>query len=221
MKRILETEYMDTNEESDSYDAMDHGSANGDFVEFFTKAGGGCGQILDIGTGPGDIPLLIAARHTEAQITAIDAAATMLSIAKKKIEAAGMTERIALQQADAKGLAFADSSFDAVISNTILHHIPQPLELLREARRVLKPGGLLVIRDLFRPETKDEAWALVNKHAAAGTKAQQKLLYDSLHAGLTVVEARDTVKAAGLCHASVEMTSDRHYTIVSKPSSAS
>jgi ubiquinone/menaquinone biosynthesis C-methylase UbiE len=138
----------------------------------------------------------------------------MLAIAAENVAQGGLSSRIQLQQADAKTLPFDDASFDAVISNTLLHHIPDPVAFLAEAARVRKPAGLLVIRDLYRPDTEAQAWSLVDEHAARGTPAQRQLLFDSLHAALTLDEARTAARAAGMAGATVEMTSDRHYTIV-------
>ena len=72
---------------------------------------------------------------------------------------------------------------------------------------------MLLIRDLYRPPTEADAWALVDEHAAGATEAQRQLLFDSLHAALTLNEARALVTAAGMTSATTEMTSDRHYTI--------
>lgn len=213
MQRILEPEYMDTVEEAEGYAHMDHGGANQDVVSAFLALGGGRGRCLDLGTGPGDIPILIAQACPAARIVAVDAAQTMLDIARQRVAAAGLQDRIELQRADVKALPFADDSFDEVFSNTILHHIPEPLDLLREAARVLRPGGRLLIRDLFRPESEAAAWALVDKHAADATEGQRKLLYDSLHAALTPAEAQTACRLAGLEQARVETSSDRHYTI--------
>ena len=57
------------------------------------------------------------------------------------------------------------------------------------------------------------AWALVDKHSAGATDTQRQLLFDSLHAALTRAEARKLVDAVEMTGATVEMTSDRHYTI--------
>jgi len=213
MKRVLEPEYMDTAEEADSYAHMDHGDANASIAELFVSVSDGRGHVLDLGTGPGDIPILIAQRAPDLDVTAIDAAAHMLALAAERVAQAGLTGRIHLQQADAKKLPFADDSFDGVVSNTILHHIPDPVAFLAEAERVRKPDGVLVIRDLFRPDSEDAAWALVDLHAAGATEAQRRLLFDSLHAALTLEEAVAATAAAGIRGATVEMTSDRHYTI--------
>ena len=213
MERILEPEYMDTEAEAQSYEAMDHRDANLSVAQRFFALGGGQGLTLDIGTGPADIPILMAQQQPEGRYVAVDAALEMLTLAQAKITDQDLTGRIALHRADAKRLPYPDDSFAAVFSNTILHHIPTPIDLLREAWRVLRPGGVLLIRDLYRPTTEADAWALVDKHAAGATDAQRQLLFDSLHAALTHAEARELVAAAGMTGATVEMTSDRHYTI--------
>lgn len=208
---------MDTEAEASDYDAMDHAAANRDVVDRLLAIGGGPGRVIDLGTGPGDIPILIAQACPEAELLGIDAAATMLEIARVKVAAAGLADRIEFQQAEVKALPFRSDSFDCVFSNTILHHIPRPIEFLSEAWRVLRPGGVLLIRDLFRPTNVEAAWALVDEHAADANESQRKLFFDSLHAALTLTEARSVVAEAGMTGATVEMTSDRHYTIECQP----
>ena len=213
MERILEPEYMDTPGEASDYDSMDHAQANHDVVTAFLRIGGGSGRVIDLGTGPGDNPILLAQASSKVEVLGVDAAEAMLAIARTKTMAAGLTERVTFEQAEVKALPYQDGSFDGVFSNTILHHIPEPVLFLREAWRVLRPGGILLIRDLFRPDRVETAWSLVNKHAAGASESQRKLFFDSLHAALTLQEARDAVEQAGMTNAHVELTSDRHYTI--------
>ncbi len=213
MIRILEPEVMDTVEDALEYEAMDHSQANESFVERLLHHGVSPGHALDIGTGPGHIPVLAAERAPALSITAIDLAEEMLARARKRVEAAGLSDRITVRRGDAKRLPFADGSFDVVFSNTILHHIEEPVRLLAEARRVLKPGGALLIRDLRRPETLDEARRLVDLHAAGGTARQRALLFDSLHAALTEQEMVETAALAGLGGARIWRSSDRHLTL--------
>ncbi|MEE2887680.1 MAG: methyltransferase domain-containing protein [Planctomycetota bacterium] len=213
MERILEPEYMDTPSEAMDYDAMDHEAANHEVVTAFLAAGGGSGRIIDLGTGPGDNPILIAQACPEAKVLGVDAAATMLEIARAKAAAAGLADRIGFEQAEVKALPYQSGSFDGVFSNTILHHIPEPVMFLREAWRILRPGGVLLIRDLYRPDHVDTAWALVDKHASGASEPQRKMFFDSLHAALTLAEARDAIVRAGMTNTTVELTSDRHYTI--------
>ncbi len=213
MQRVLEPEYMDTAEEAAGYAAMDHAEVNRAVAEAFLAHGGGEGLALDLGTGPGDIPILIAQRAPRVRFAAVDAARTMLSLAAARVARAGLGRRIALLAADVKHLPFGSACFDAVLSNTILHHIPRPDALLAEAWRVRRPGGALLIRDLCRPGSEADAWRLVDLHAKGATTGQRRLLFDSLCAALTLDEARALVRQAGMHGAGVEMTSDRHYTI--------
>ena len=214
MQRVLEPEYMDTPEEADGYQAMDHSAANESVVNDFLAIGGkDCARVIDLGTGPGDNPILMAQRSNIAAILGVDAAEHMLRLARPRVEELGLCERISFQLADVKQLPFEDGAFDGVFSNTILHHIPEPLHFLREAGRVLAPDGVLLIRDLYRPDDEATVQQLVDLHAATANEYQRQLFYDSLCASLTLEEARDCAADAGLGRARIEMTSDRHYTI--------
>jgi ubiquinone/menaquinone biosynthesis C-methylase UbiE len=214
MRRVLEPEYMDSPEEASSYAAMDHAAVNAAFVDRFLQLGGDtCQTAVDLGTGPGDIPLELARRSAIPTIVGVDAAASMLALARPKAEAAGLAGRVRFDRADVKALPYGNASFDGVFSNTILHHIPEPVDFLREAARVLAPGGVLLIRDLYRPATMDEAKRLVELHAANESDEQQQLLLQSLCAALTLGEARACADQAGLQRATVAMNSDRHYSI--------
>jgi ubiquinone/menaquinone biosynthesis C-methylase UbiE len=177
MQRVLEPEYMDTAQEAESYQAMDHSAANADVVQRFLAIGGGrCRRVVDLGTGPGDIPILMARQSTIPEIVGVDAAATMLALARPRVERSGLAARIRFERADVKALPFPSGSFDGVFSNTILHHIPEPFAFLREAARVFGSRGVLLIRDLYRPATEAEARRLVDLHAAAATPDQRQLL---------------------------------------------
>jgi len=212
MERVLEPEVMDTDEDADEYDRMDHTEANSAFVERLEELGAD-GRMLDIGTGPGTIPLLVCERIPGARVVAIDLAAKMLERAERHRAASPHGSRVELRLADAKGLDFEDDAFDAVFSNTILHHIPDPLPFLREARRVLRPGGVLLIRDLFRPPNDERARELVALHAAGSTPYQERLFFDSLKAALSHDELRECAAAAGLAEAELVLDTDRHMSL--------
>ena len=212
LERILEPEAMDTAEEAESYDAMDHTAANAAFVDRLYELGAG-GHMLDLGTGPAHMPILICERDGSARVTGIDLAHHMLRVARHNVDASGLGERIELLHGDAKDLGLADASYDAVFSNTILHHIPDPRPFLREARRLVRPGGVLLVRDLFRPADAPTLEDLVSRHAADATPDQRELFAASLHAAFTPEELRELCDECGLEDAAVVVDTDRHVSI--------
>ncbi len=230
LPRTLEPEVMDTAEEASEYDAMDHRQVNDVFVSDFLAAIGRTSlavrrtdqvrplMVLDCGTGTAQIPILLA-RESTATITAIDLSQEMLRLAAENVRHAGLASRILLRQADGKRLPFDDDTFDAVMSNSIVHHIPDPRPALAEMVRVLKPGGLWFIRDLLRPPSASEVGRLVSIHAQEASERQRALLRDSLHAALTLDEVASLLEKIGLPSAisSVSQTSDRHWTIAGVP----
>lgn len=214
LERILEPEVMDDPAEATSYDAMDHAAPNTAFVDRLVELGiDRPGLVLDLGTGPGDIPILLCQRTTEVEVVAVDLAQSMLDLAGTKVDAAGLDERIDLRRMDVKALDLPDNSFDAVFSNTILHHLPDPIAMLQEAARVLRPGGLVLIRDLFRPEDQDELDRLVAEHAGDSDAAQRKLFAESLHAALTPEEFAELATQAGFAGSEIVVDSDRHMSL--------
>jgi ubiquinone/menaquinone biosynthesis C-methylase UbiE len=214
LHRIPENEVMDDHAEAQAYDAMDHTQANMAFVERLLELGiDDCDKALDLGTGPGDIPIMLCGPTQGVSILAVDLAQSMLDLAKRKIDLARVGSRVTLAHKDVKALDLPDDSFDAVFSNTILHHIPDPGAMLAEAARVLKPGGLLLIRDLYRPDSIEQLNALVDQHAGDCDAEQRKLFADSLHAALTRDELRELAKASGLSDAEVVIDTDRHMSL--------
>jgi ubiquinone/menaquinone biosynthesis C-methylase UbiE len=172
--------------------------------------------LLDVGTGPARIPIALCRVDAKAHVLAIDLAAHMLAIAERNVAEAGLADRIALQRADAKALPYAAGSFEAVVSNTIVHHIPDPGPVLAALVRHVAPGGTLFVRDLARPDHLADLEQLVALHAGNEPPAARALFEASLHAALTVAEVRAIVGPLGLPADSVRMTSDRHWTWVWK-----
>ena len=212
LPRLLEPEVMDTPAEAQGYDAMDHTAPNRAFVDRLHHLRA-AGKMLDLGTGPGHIPLLIAAENPSAKIMAVDLSLEMLLIARAKLAATTFAHRIEFQLADVKALPFDDHSFHTVFSNTILHHIPQPLAMLSEAWRVLKPGGVLFIRDLYRPASESRLDELVALHTVGCDAHQRRMFRDSLHAALTPDELRTLAREAGMSGVEIVVDTDRHMSL--------
>lgn len=218
LSRVLEVEAMDSAAEAADYNAMDHSAVNALFVADLLATGVFAGkeslEVLDIGAGTALIPIELCRRTPECRVLAVDLAAHMLDLAKYNVEAAGLTHRIQLAQIDAKALPFSNGRFDVVMSNSIIHHIPEPIHALREAVRVTRPFGLLFIRDLQRPDDEDSLAQLVQTYAGSENAHSQKMFADSLHAALSLEEIRGLVGKLGFPAESVQQTSDRHWTFV-------
>ena len=212
--RTLEPEVMDTPEEAAEYDAMDHSAVNGRFVADFRASHGPCrgGPILDVGTGTARIPIELCRNDPLAVVVGVDLAPRMLAVGRANVETAGLADRITLEIADAKGMPYAEGAFEAVICNTIVHHIPDPAPVLDAMARSVAPGGTLFCRDLARPDSAEELERLVDLHAGAETPYARSLFADSLRAALTLDEVRAIVAELGLSADRVAMTSDRHWT---------
>lgn len=214
MRRILEPEVMDTETDAVEYDAMDFREANQRFADDAVALLRGIedAQVLDIGTGTAQIPIMMLKRDKTMRILACDMAQEMLRVAARNVANAGVADRCQLARLDAKSLRVPAQKYDLVICNSTIHHIPDPFVVFREIARVLKPQGGVVIRDLFRPETMDDAWATVNRVAAGEHPRQKQLFFDSLCAALSLDEVRSYVERAGLERMKVEVCSDRHWT---------
>jgi ubiquinone/menaquinone biosynthesis C-methylase UbiE len=212
LPRILETEVMDTLAEALDYDAMGHGEVNRAFVADLLAAGLGEGEILDLGAGTGLIPIELCRQSPSARVLAIDLSANMLAVARRNVDNTGLADRIRLQQVDGKRLPYGDGRFATVMSNSIVHHIPDPRNVLAEAWRVAAPGGLLFFRDLFRPEDESTLQHLVELYTVGCNEHQRRMFADSLHAALTVEEVRGLVADFGAAGDTVQASSDRHWT---------
>src|SRR5262252_1582954 len=153
--RVLEPEVMDSAEEARDYDAMDHAAVNRVFVDDFLAAWDGRNPLLDVGTGTAQIPVELCRRSADARVVALDLAEHMLRVGRDNVRRAGLEDRVELRLCDAKRMPFADGTFAGVLSNSIVHHIPEPGLVLAEVVRVVAPGGVLFVRDLLRPA--DEA----------------------------------------------------------------
>jgi len=213
MERILEPEVMDTEAEALEYDAMDFLAINTLFAQRAVELGSRIAQVLDLGTGTARIPILIAQARPEWQIVAIDWAESMLAIARENIVRAKLETQIQLKFMDAKQLPYPSSSFDGVISNSLIHHLPDPLPFFRELKRVLKPQGFLLLRDLLRPSSPAIADAMVTEIGTEYSPHQTQLFRDSLGAAFTLEEIQSFVEAVGLSDVKVYQSSERHWTI--------
>lgn len=212
LERKLEPEVMDDHREACLYDEMDHSEVNRKFVSDLLASGDIGSDIVDLGTGTARIPIELCQQHVDCRVMASDAAISMLELARFNVSVQGLDNRIQLHHGDAKQLGFSDEMFDALISNSLVHHIPDPKSVLAEMVRITKPGGRIFVRDLCRPQSIEEVEALVQTYTAHEPAESQQMFRQSLFAALTLDEMRTWVCNLGFPAESVQLTSDRHWT---------
>ena len=213
MDREPEAEAMDVAEEADAYAQADFAEVNEAFVNrlmYFVGARTGV-LALDLGTGPGDIPLRAARYGLGWHIVAADISQPMLRHASRVIGTAGLRWAIHLVLMDAKASPFTHTSFDIIFSNSILHHVSDAGLFWREVQRVAKPGAFVLLRDLIRPESPEAAGEIVKRYAQNESLLLQEEYFRSLMAAYTPEEVREQLDDAGLRSLRVETVSDRHW----------
>lgn len=208
MQRELEPEIMDLADEVAAYAQADFSEVNAAFVERLLEHAGSLDApvCLDLGTGPGDIPLRLATARPQWRVVGSDYSWPMLATARD----ADAEERVSWLGVDAKAIPFPDESVDVVFSNSILHHIPEPMPFWCEVRRILARGGWVFLRDLARPASQERAADIVQQYAGQESALLQEEYYRSLLAAFTVEEVRAQLDAADLGFLQVAMASDRH-----------
>lgn len=212
MQRVLEPEAMDSWEEAVAYDAMDFTEVNAAFAQRAIELAPTVAKVLDAGTATARIPLLLCQKRPQWQVTGIDLAENMLKIGAEHIKKSGLQQQINLELVDAKQLPYPNAHFDMVISNSLVHHLPDPLPFLQEIKRVLKPKGAILIRDLIRPANQETLNALVESIGTEYDSHQKQLFADSLNAAFTLNEVNKLISQAGLQNIKIYQSSDRHWT---------
>ena len=114
-------------------------------LDVVAAAGGSRSAILDVGCGTGALASAAATRWPEAAVTGADISESMLEIAAREMRAlpAAVARRLQYLRAPAERLPFGDRAFDVVVTAFVLQLVPSRPRALREARRVLRPGGLI------------------------------------------------------------------------------
>jgi ubiquinone/menaquinone biosynthesis C-methylase UbiE len=212
LDRVLEPEVMDNWQEATAYDAMDFSAVNRDFALTAIGLHPHAVRVLDIGTGTAQIPIILCQEKSCYQVVGVDMAQSMLILGRRNIEAAGLLQQIRLELADGKSLPYPNWDFDVVISNSLVHHLPDPQSFFLEVARLVKPNGAILIRDLLRPDSLAEIDRIVTEAGDYGPR-QNQLFRDSLAAAFTLGEIQDLVSASGMTDYQLSQTSDRHWTL--------
>jgi ubiquinone/menaquinone biosynthesis C-methylase UbiE len=108
------------------------------------------GRLLDLGTGPGYLPVEIAGKAVHVEVVGVDLSRPLITMARQKALEAGLSDRVHFEVGNVTKLRFGEGSFDMVVSTGVLHMLSHPAKMLIECRRVLKPGGEAWVYDPAR-----------------------------------------------------------------------
>ena len=214
MKRVLEPEVMDDPEQVQAYAQANFEEENQGFVDQFFSMYPDLESphIVDLGCGPGDIPLRVARRHATCRVTGIDASQPMIAYAEQAVQQAGFQDRIQFLCQRIQDVNLS-SPADAIISNSLVHHMPNPLRFWYCLKTFVKPGGPVLVMDLLRPESPEEAQAIVEEHAAQEPERLRKDFYHSLLAAFTDDEVAAHLAELNLSRLFVDVPDDRHWVV--------
>lgn len=197
-----------------AYAAADFSQENQGFVDRFREyfPDFSEGHVLDLGCGPGDIPIRFARAVSGCRITGIDASAPMVQLADNAVQQAGLPGRITFRCERFQDFAGANVA-DAAISNSLLHHVPNPLQFWHKLRLAVKPGSPVLVMDLLRPESSGQAQGIVDRYASDAPDILRRDFYNSLLAAFTEDEISSQLAQMNLTRLLIDVIDDRHWVV--------
>jgi len=179
-----------------------------EFVRRALGLGVESGMILDVGTRVGLVALKILWQNENFYAIGMDKSGAMIERARETATAWGL-EHAFFQVGDARRMRFKTAYFDLVISDSSLHAFDDPVSVLAEINRVLKPKGALLIRDLLRPG-RFEMQRKIAEHASRYGDRMKQHIASAMRAAFTRAEMAEMVQAAGLERVRVSETGGNH-----------
>lgn len=215
MERIPEPEKM-TDEEENFYALADYAKPHDIFVAHVIDTVGKdtTKKAVDLGCGPGDI-LLRLRKRIPWDLWGVDMSPGMLKIASEQAANQLHDSHFPINWvlSDIKKTGLPTHFFDIIISNSVLHHLENPLLFWREIKRIAKPNAFIFIRDLRRPKTAIEADNIVTQHVGNESSIVQIHYRSSLQSAYTVAEINQQLAEVGLKGLHVRELEDRYLDI--------
>jgi SAM-dependent methyltransferase len=218
MERIPEDELMDMPLNAQAYAGADFSEPNSKFVaQFSDKFPAFNGEhIIDLGCGPADITIRLAALYPRARVVGLDGADAMLDIARKAIfRQAALANRVEVRrwQIGKEVYPVGSEVFDAVVSNSLLHHMRDPLDLWRVIRERAAPGAAVLVMDLIRPQSRVDAENIVEKYSDTEPDVLRVDFLNSLLAAYRPDEIMKQLVSINMDSLHIEVISDRHFIV--------
>ena len=158
------------------------------------------GEAVDLGCGPGQLVIALAGRAPDLHVTGVDLSDEILVLANENAQRAGLTGQVSFRPGDAQQIPFPDGSLDLAVSTMSLHHWSDPVAVLNEIARVVRPGGSFLVLDLRRDMPAPGyllIWFATNVVVPPALRRVQEPL-GSLNAAYTIGEATELAKQSDL-----------------------
>ncbi|MDQ3814404.1 MAG: class I SAM-dependent methyltransferase [Armatimonadota bacterium] len=216
MERLLEPELMEDDAQARAYAEADFEAPHSRFIELFQETFGHdiSGYVLDLGCGPGDISRRFVRAFPRCIVHGVDGAEAMLRYGRAMLtQVPDLQSRVELISGRLPEATLPRPQYDVVISNSLLHHLPDPQVLWQTVQRYAAPRALVFIMDLRRPSSRAEAQTLTQTYTANEAALLQRDFYNSLLAAFEPAEIEAQLQAAHLDHFEVKVVSDRHVVV--------
>ena len=212
MDRVPEPELMDDPLQAHAYATADFEAPHQAFVELLRERFPELDprSILDLGCGPGDVTRRMARAWPEARVLGIDGARAMLEAGRTLADQAQLSGRVELRLGLLPGASLPSEPWDAVVSNSLLHHLRDPLDLWRAIRATAPGNAAIFVMDLRRPPSADAVDRLVEQYARNEPPVLREDFRNSLFAAYRRAEVEHQLSTTGLSHLAVEDFGDRH-----------
>lgn len=209
---------MDGEAQALAYAQADFNASNRLFIELLRRLAPGPldgARALDLGCGPADIMIRFLRAYPGARCDALDGSRPMLDLARRALDAQPeIAVRARLLHDVIPSEQLARGQYDLVISNSLLHHLPDPAVLWRTVRETAKPGAPVLVMDLMRPASAGWVEALVESYVADESEILRTDFRNSLYAAFEPAEVSAQLAAAGLETLEVAVVSDRHLAVM-------
>jgi len=211
MKRILESELMEDEDQVKAYAEADFESPHSHFMERLRTVIDNpafSGVALDLGCGPGDISRRFAEAYPDSRVHAVDGSKAMIQYGKALLSHF-LQKRIHFIIGRLPDVILPQPQYEIIFSNSLLHHLPDPMIIWQTVKRYAGPGAHVAVMDLLRPDSIASAQSMVDAYADNEPEILQQDFYNSLLAAFSIEEIKQQIQSAGL-HLNIEQISDRH-----------
>lgn len=219
MDRVPEPELMTSPDQVEAYARGDFEEPHRRFIELLRAHLPGLapsGAALDVGCGPGDITCRFAEAFPGWQVHGVDGSAPMLELAGRFAARRQLSRRVVFQLCHLPGGQAPLARYELLLSNSLLHHLADPLVLWRSLRRWAHSGSAVFVMDLLRPASVAEARRLVDVYSSGEPEVLRSDFFNSLLAAYRPDELREQLRQAGLAELRPEIVSDRHWLVAGR-----